>query len=340
MKVGILGGGQLSRMLALAGIPLGLRFFFYEPNDTSAVLGLGDITHSSYDDHEALASFANEVDIITYENENISPCVLDYLESYKPVYPKKNALAVMQDRFLEKSLFHDLGIPTNTFFNITTKQELKSAIETLGYPLLLKKRTQGYDGKGQIKISTPYDADQLTEMDCQHMIAEEWIHFNREVSLIAARNKSGDTVFYDISENTHKEGILHKTLNKMHDPIFELAKQYLTLIMAHLDYIGVIAIEFFEKDGGLIANEMAPRVHNSGHWTIDAASISQFENHLRAILNWPLGDTSSLFDAIMYNVIGTMPNKEDILAKKNTHLHDYHKTEKPGRKIGHITKPV
>lgn len=340
MNIGILGGGQLSRMLALAGIPMGLTFSFYEPHDTSAVLGLGNIVHGSYDDYTALASFADHVDIITYENENISPQVLEYLESHKPVYPKKNALAIMQDRFFEKNIFRELSIPTNKFFNITTKQELESAADILGYPFLLKKRTEGYDGKGQIKIASAHDISELKDSDCENMIAEEWVYFNREVSLIAARNKSGDMVFYDISENTHKEGILHNTLNKIQDPSFELAKQYLTLMMTHLDYIGVMAIEFFEKDEGLIANEMAPRVHNSGHWTIDAAHISQFENHLRAILNWPLGNTSSLFPAVMHNILGIMPNKEEILAQKNAHLHDYRKAERPGRKIGHVTKPI
>ena len=337
MKIGILGGGQLSRMLALAGIPLGLQFFFYEPNDTSAVSGLGDITHGHYDDYETLTLFANKVDIITYENENIPVKTLTFLESHKTLYPNKNALAIMQDRLCEKTLFCDLGIPTNAFFNVNSRQELQSAIDTLDYPLLLKKRTQGYDGKGQRKINNSREFEQLTDTDCEHMIAEEWVMFDREVSLIAVRNKSGEMAYYDIAENTHKDGILHKTLNKTNDPIFELANQYVTHIMTHLDYVGVMAVEFFEKNGQLIANEMAPRVHNSGHWTIDAAIISQFENHLRAILNWPLGDTSSLFNAVMHNIIGTMPDKQTVLAQKGTHLHDYHKAENPGRKIGHIT---
>ena len=337
MKIGILGGGQLSRMLVLAGVPLGLQFFFYEPNETSAVVGLGDITRGRYDDYAALKTFADKVDVITYENENIPVKTLEFLESHKTVYPGKNALAIMQDRLFEKTLFNDLKIPTNTFFIINNKHDLQSAAETLGYPLLLKQRTQGYDGKGQIKLNSAQDLNQLTEADCQNIIAEEWVPFDREVSLIAARNKSGDIVFYDIAENTHHNGILHKTRNKINDPIAPIAQDYLTRILNHLDYIGVMAIEFFERDGNLIANEMAPRVHNTGHWTIDAAEISQFENHLRAILNWPLGVTTSLFAASMHNIIGTMPNRQEVLAQPSVHLHDYHKTERPGRKIGHVT---
>lgn len=340
MKVGILGGGQLSRMLALAGIPLGLSFFFYEPNEASAVIGLGEITHGLYNDYEALKLFSDKVDVITYENENIPVETLASLESYKSVYPGKNALAVMQDRLFEKNLFIDLDIPTNTFFNINTKQELLCAIELLGYPVLLKKRTQGYDGKGQRKINNYEEMLLLHDTDCYQTIAEEWVSFAREVSLIAVKNKRGDLAFYDIAENTHQDGILCKTLNKPHDPIIDLAQDYLTRIINHLDYIGVITIEFFERNKQLIANEMAPRVHNSGHWTIDAATTSQFENHLRAILNWPLGDTTSLFKAVMYNIIGTMPDKQKVLAQKGAHLHDYHKQERPGRKIGHITQSI
>ena len=337
MNIGILGGGQLSRMLALAGIPLGLQFFFYEPNETSAVMNLGNIARGSYDDYALLKTFADKVDVITYENENIPVSTLEFLEQHNSVFPGKNALAIMQDRLFEKTLFNDLKIPTNTFFTITNKHELQSAAEKLGYPLLLKQRTQGYDGKGQIKLNSAADIDQLTDQDCQNIIAEEWVPFDREVSLIAARNQAGTIVFYDIAENTHDKGILHKTLNKINDPIAPIAQAYLTRILTHLNYIGVMAIEFFERDGNLVANEMAPRVHNTGHWTIDAAEISQFENHLRAILNWPLGDTSSLFDAVMHNIIGTMPNRQEALAQPNTHLHDYHKSERPGRKIGHIT---
>lgn len=336
MRIGILGGGQLGRMLALAGYPLGLEFSFYEPNHECCVENLGTIFHASYQDESKLKAFAQNVDIITYESENIPYTAVQFLSQYKPVYPDVNIIKHCQNRLLEKNLFNELNVPTVNFFAISNLNNLKNAAEKLGFPFLLKTCTQGYDGKGQIKINNFAECDNLNLDHGLHYIAEEYIQFDREVSLIAVKNKT-QTVFYDICENMHENGILKETVNKPDDAAFALAQTYVNRILDKFAYIGTFTMEFFQSGKNLIANEMAPRVHNSGHWTIEGAVINQFENHLRAILNWPLGSTQSIGQIKMLNMIGEIPNKVELLQQTNLHLHDYGKQAKPGRKLGHIT---
>lgn len=336
MHIGILGGGQLGRMLALAGYPLGLTFSFYEPNSDCCARYLGKVTQAGYHDNNKLREFAQSVDIITYESENIPYNAVQLLSQYRPVYPNENILKHCQNRLLEKQLFNQLDIPTVNFFAVNNLDDLKNAAEKLGFPFLLKTCTQGYDGKGQIKINNFAECSNLNLENNISYIAEEYIHFDREVSLIAVKNNT-ETVFYDICENIHKNGILIETANKPNDTVFALAKTYVNRVLDQFDYRGTFTIEFFQTGENLLANEMAPRVHNSGHWTIEGAVTSQFENHLRAILNWPLGNTESIGQTKMFNIIGEIPDKVKLLQQKNLHLHDYGKQIKPGRKLGHIT---
>lgn len=338
MRIGILGGGQLSRMLALAGYPLGFEFTFLEPTADACARELGRFICAPYQDQNALRQFADQVDIITFENENIPVDTLTFLNEYKPVRPGIKALTTSQDRLFEKTLFRSLDIPCAPFAQINSYEDLLTAAKTLSFPLFLKTRREGYDGKGQLKINNLSELEAINPTMLSNAIVEQGIAFQREVSLIAARSVSHEIVFYDICENRHQNGILIETQNKVDDPLFETAKTYLTRLLDALDYIGILCVEFFQVDNQLIANEMAPRVHNSGHWTIEGATTSQFENHLRAIANLPLGNTQSLGQATMRNLIGTMPNKNELLAQG--HLHDYHKAPKPGRKLGHVTKVV
>ncbi len=337
MRVGILGGGQLSQMMALSGIKLGIKFSFYlEKNSSNALNELGEIHYGTYADFEKLEIFARQVDIITYENENIPVSTLEFLEKITIVYPDKRALCVSQDRFLEKKIFQSLNIPTNKYIGVNSKAELLEAAHQLGCPLILKKRTFGYDGKGQFKIDEINDLEKINIEYYSNIIAEEYVHFDREISLIGARSIGGNIVFYDVCDNLHKNGILIKTTNRVRDDFFELARDYLERIMLELDYVGVLTLEFFQRKNELIANEMAPRVHNSGHWTIEGSITSQFENHLRCILNLPLGNTTSLTKCCMYNILSKMPNLRNLLNFDGLSLHDYQKTPKMGRKLGHV----
>lgn len=339
MNIGILGGGQLSRMLALSGYPLGLTFTFLEPNAQSCAGALGHLIHAHYEDHQALLKLAKESNVITYENENIPLTTLEFLLAHQPVAPGVEALKISQDRLFEKNLFAELNIKTAPFIQVDSFADLKNIKNELTYPLFLKKRRQGYDGKGQVILKS--DAD-LLQMEgstfCQDAIVEQGVSFEREVSLIAVKSHSNEVKFYDISENIHKDGILIQTQNKPNDPIFSIAKAYLSSILERLNYVGVLCVEFFQQGDTLIANEMAPRVHNSGHWTIEGAVTSQFENHLRAILDWPLGETRSIGRATMQNLLGIIPDKKTLLTDPLLHLHDYHKEAKAGRKLGHTTK--
>lgn len=338
MRVGILGGGQLSQMLALSGIKIGIKFSFYVENNTEHVLNeLGQIYSGMYTDFEKLADFARHVDVITYENENIPVNTLEFLEKITKVYPNKKALSASQDRFIEKNLFKSLNIPTNKYIKVHTKDELFKAADNLGYPFILKKRRFGYDGKGQIKINDINELNKINFEFYKNAIAEEYINFDREISLIGARDISGNILFYDICENYHKNGILIKTINKVNDEFYEPARDYLERLMIDLDYVGVLTVEFFQRDNELIANEMAPRVHNSGHWTIEGSMTSQFENHLRCILNLSLGNTESLTSCCMYNILSKKPHLNDLLKFQGLCVHDYQKAAKTGRKLGHVT---
>ena len=340
MKIGILGGGQLSRMLALAGIPLGFEFAFYEPNAEHCVPTLGTVIQKPYSDIEALAAFVDACDVITYENENIPVETATLIAKLKPLHPNVLALKSTQDRLLEKTMFDKLNIQTVPFQKVDSMQDLQSFVDTHAFPVVIKKRRQGYDGKGQLKLSNKEDFALITDEFLSNCIVEAYITFDREVSMIAVRSTRGDCRYYDICENEHRKGVLHQTFNKINDSIFDLAKQYIDRIFEELNYVGCLAFEFFQKGDQLFANELAPRVHNSGHWTLEGAHTSQFENHIRAITDFSLGKTESVSDYQMINLLGKIPNKADLLSFEYLHLHDYQKRARAGRKVGHLCLPV
>lgn len=338
MKIGILGGGQLARMIALAGYPLGLQFVVLDPDVNAGAGGLSEHLLGAYDDPALLAQLAEKADIVTYEFENVPAHVAEYLSSHTTVYPPAGALAVAQDRLLEKNFFRDLGIRTAPFAAVACLDDLVRAMADIGYPAILKSRRMGYDGKGQVLIQA---AEQLEAawgaMQDAPSIVEGFVGFEREVSIIAARRPSGDIVFYPLSENQHRGGILRIAECRSNDPLQKLAEDYVTRLLEKLDYVGVVALELFAVGNELLANEFAPRVHNSGHWTIEGAETSQFENHLRAILDLPLGSTSTRGHAGMVNFIGGVAGDAQVLGIANAHLHLYDKASRKGRKVAHAT---
>ncbi len=330
--IGILGAGQLGRMLALAGYPLGMRFRFFDPAEDSPAGHLAPHIAADYDDWEALQAFAESVDVVTYEFENVPVETARFLEKFVPVYPPPLALEKAQDRFVEKSFFRELGIPTPKF-------ALEAFATWRGFPAVLKTRRLGYDGKGQFVVASEAElAQALEKLAGQDVILEEFVRFEREVSILAARGMDGEMVFYPLTQNTHRDGILRLSLvSGERHPLQEEAEAYARQVMEALDYVGVLAIEFFEFEGQLLANEMAPRVHNSGHWTIEGAVTSQFENHVRAVRGLPLGSASPLGAVGMVNLIGQAPDEISILKIGGAHLHLYGKSPRLGRKLGHVT---
>jgi len=326
--IGILGAGQLGRMLALAGYPLGYRFRFLDPASDAPAGLLADHLAFDYADQAALEQFASGLDVITYEFENIPVDAARYLERFVPVYPPPVALKKAQDRFVEKTFFCELDIPTPKFG--------RGGMDEIRYPAVLKTRRLGYDGKGQTIVHSAVD---LESQKSDEMILEEFVSFDREWSILGVRNKAGEMRFYPLVENRHREGILRLSLvtQEVSSQIQKRAEEYCRKMMTSLRYVGVLAIEFFEKDGNLLANEMAPRVHNSGHWTIEGAVTSQFENHVRAVSDAPLGSTDPLGVCAMVNLVGTLPDAKSILKIDGAHLHLYDKAPRPKRKIGHVT---
>jgi 5-(carboxyamino)imidazole ribonucleotide synthase len=327
-SIGILGAGQLGRMLALAGYPLGHRFRFLDPASDAPAGRLADHLAFDYTDVSALERFAGDMDVVTYEFENVPVRAARHLEKIAPVYPPPMALEKAQDRFVEKSFFCELGIPTPRF-TINLNQDFS-------FPAVLKTRRMGYDGKGQRIVNSAADVENAA---ADEMILEEFVSFTRELSIIGVRSKSGEMKFYPLVENRHRDGILRLSLvsENFSEQLQKQAEQYCSMVMAALNYVGVLAIEFFEKDGQLLANEMAPRVHNSGHWTIEGAVTSQFENHIRAVTDAPLGSTSPLGACAMVNLIGDLPDVKSVLKIDGAHVHLYDKAPRPNRKIGHIT---
>ncbi len=334
--IGILGAGQLGRMLALAGYPHGHRFRFLDPAYDSPAGLLADHLASGYADNSVLEQFAHGLDVVTYEFENVPVEAARHLEKFVPVYPAPVALEKAQDRFVEKSFFRELGIPTPKF----TTEFAKENIEAIGFPSILKTRRLGYDGKGQVVLHSQTELEsEIKNGEPDELILEEFISFDRELSIIGVRNKAGEMKFYPLVENHHREGILRLSLVNKHvsSKLQKRAEEYCSAVMSALDYVGMLVIEFFEKDGRLLANEMAPRVHNSGHWTIEGAVTSQFENHLRAVSDAPLGSTNPRGACAMVNLIGELPDVKSILKIDGAHLHLYDKAPRPKRKIGHIT---
>jgi 5-(carboxyamino)imidazole ribonucleotide synthase len=337
-KIGIIGAGQLGRMLALAGYPLGLRFVFLDKSANAPGGQVGDIIVGAFDDADKLAELAATVDILTFDVENVPVEALGDIPERTPLWPPVKALATGQDRLLEKTLFKQLDIPVTPFVAVETLDELNHAVEELGMPAMLKTRRLGYDGKGQRLIKKPADIEPAWQaLGGVPLILEAFVDFDREVSIVAVRSLSGETAFYPISDNIHRDGILRYSIAPLEDALQTTAETYAERLLAHFEYGGVLSIEFFFREGELIANEIAPRVHNSGHWTIEGAATSQFENHVRAILDLPLGETSPIGYSAMINFIGEMPPLEDILKVPGAHYHNYGKAPRPGRKLGHCT---
>ncbi len=338
--VGVLGAGQLGRMLALAGQPLGFRFLFVDPTPDSPAGQVAEQIVRPYDDEKALARLC-ECEVVTFEFESVPASAAEWLAARVPVHPSPRALAVSQDRVGEKTSFQGLGIPTADFAQVDGLESLDAALECITLPAVLKTRRLGYDGKGQAVVRDRDAARAaVTALGGSGLILESFVDFTRELSLVAARRRSGETCFYPLVENTHIDGILRETrapAPKAAD-LQAQAESHVTRLLDELDYVGVLALELFESTGGkLLANEIAPRVHNSGHWTIEGARTSQFENHLRAICDLPLGDPRALGPAAMLNFIGGVPDVSSILAIPDAHLHVYGKEPRPGRKVGHAT---
>ncbi len=339
--VAVLGAGQLGRMLALAGYPLGLRFRFLDPAPQSPAGCLADLIVAAYDDVGGLERLAAGASVATYEFENVPARSSTFLAQRLPVYPPPRALEVAQDRLTEKTFFRALGIPTPAFAPVDTWDALCEAADQIGLPAVLKTRRLGYDGKGQRVLRSVTDlAPAWAALGSAPLILEQFVPFDRELSILAARSTAGQIVCYPLVENRHHEGILRVSIAPapgLDAQMQTLAQEYVRRALEQLGYVGVLAIEFFQYDGRLLANEMAPRVHNSGHWTIEGARTSQFENHLRAILGWPLGDASALGCCTMLNIIGDLPALTSVLSLPGAHLHLYDKSPRPGRKLGHIT---
>ena len=341
MTVGVLGGGQLGRMIALAGYPLGQRFVFLDPGADSSAGHVGTLRVGTYDDEERLSELARKSDVVTYEFENVPVASARFLNELVPVYPPPVALEVSQDRLDEKQFFAKLGIPTPPFAPVSSQEELTQAVARIGLPVVIKTRRFGYDGKGQMVLRTEADVARAWEaLGAALLIVEGLVPFDRELSIIGVRSKTGETRFWPLVENEHRDGILRVSIPKSDVWTPELqarAEKHAAEVMNVLGYVGVLAIELFMKDGELLANEMAPRVHNSGHWTIEGAETSQFENHVRAILGLPLGSTRMIGVSAMINAIGKLPPKDRVLAVEGAHLHAYGKDAAPGRKLGHVT---
>ena len=342
--IGILGGGQLGRMLSVAASRLGFRTHVYDPTPNPPA---GDVAHlvttAPYEDSDALFAFASTVDVITYEFENIPTRSLDALEDHAPIRPGREALRVSQDRLVEKDYLTALGLRTAPYADVPDTGALALALTEIGVPAILKTRRFGYDGKGQVRITSPEEAGAaLKAMNDAPAILEGFVEFSHEVSVIAARGLDGAVACFDPGENVHRDGILHSTTvparlsaSQRTDAILMAAN-----ILNALDYVGVLGVELFVTPQGLVVNEIAPRVHNSGHWTQNGCVVDQFEQHIRAIVGWSLGDGKRHSDVVMENLIGDdMDRVPDLAREPGTALHLYGKAEaRPGRKMGHINR--
>jgi len=339
LRIGILGGGQLGRMLGLAGIPLGFRFLFLDAAPDACAAVTGDLLEAGFDDREAALELGRQVDVATFDFENVPESSARALSELCPLYPGSNALGASQDRLVEKDLLVSLGARVPLYHEVSSRTDLLDGLERLGYPAVLKTRRFGYDGKGQAVLRDAEDLERAWQkLGDSPLILEAFVPFEAECSLIGVRARDGDTRFWPLTGNVHLDGIL--ALSKpggFEAGLQAAAERIMTGLMDHLDYTGVLTIEFFLHDGELLFNEFAPRVHNSGHWTIDGAETSQFENHLRAISGLPLGATGLAAPSLMFNWIGQMPPLAGAMEIPGLHWHDYGKQPRPGRKIGHAT---
>ncbi|MDO8861743.1 5-(carboxyamino)imidazole ribonucleotide synthase [Haliea sp. E1-2-M8] len=338
MRIGILGGGQLARMLALAGHPLGLQCVFLESAPEACAAPVGRLVTGAFKAEAALADFAAAIDVVTTELEHVPLAALEYLAQRRPLLPGSRAIALAQDRLLEKDLFRRLQLPTAHCVAVDTLEELVCAMAETGLPAVLKTRHMGYDGKGQVVLRETADAAAAWRavggVPC---LLEAMVPFDREVSVIAVRSREGECRFWPLTENRHRNGILSVSRALLQDPLQMLAEDYCRRLLEALDYVGVLALELFQVGDSLLANEYAPRVHNSGHWTIEGAVTSQFENHLRAVAGLPLGATDARGAAAMINFVGQVPERRELLAVAGAHLHLYGKRPAHGRKLGHAT---
>jgi 5-(carboxyamino)imidazole ribonucleotide synthase len=317
---------------------LALEPVFWEPERSACANIVGEHVCAPYDDETALAQFVNTVDVCTYEFENVPSAALKKLAAQVPVYPPLRALEVSQDRLIEKQYLADLGIRTAPYAAVDSEQDLRAAVTQLGLPAILKTRRFGYDGKGQFVLRSEEDvATAWKALGGSALILEGFVPFQREVSIIAARGRDGEAVFYPLSENVHRDGILFTSRALLDDELQKPAEVIVKRLLDALDYVGVLCLELFDVNGELVANEFAPRVHNSGHWTIEGSETSQFENHLRAVAGLPLGSTACVGFPAMVNIVGVHPDLPSLLKLPQVHVHYYAKTEKPARKLGHIT---
>lgn len=343
--IGILGGGQLARMLSVAAGRLGLKTHVFDPDPNAPAGQLCQaLTTAGYDDAEALAGFARAVDVVTYEFENIPTAALDAIEAIRPIHPNREALRVSQDRLTEKRFLADLGLSTAPFAAVDDAQTLEAALETVGTPAILKTRRMGYDGKGQARLTASGDADRALEaIKGAPAILEGFVTFSMEISVIAARGTDGQVAAFDPGMNEHEGGILRRSTVPAPGLPARLRTDAVLLagrILNALDYVGVLGVELFVTPGGLIVNEIAPRVHNSGHWTQNGCAVDQFEQHIRAVAGWPLGDGARHSDVVMENLIGEDVTRVPELAREPAcAIHLYGKAEtRPGRKMGHVNR--
>jgi len=344
MVLGVLGGGQLARMLALAAAPLGIKTLVVDSLADACAGQVAPLVVADWNDYEALEAFAAKVDVVTFDFENVPAETARWLAERVAVFPPPPALAVAQDRLAEKTLFRECGLQTPEFMAIDSREDLDQALAKIGAPAILKTRRLGYDGKGQFRLKSLADADAAwsalgTQASTLGLILEAFVPFERELSVIAARGRDGDFRTWPLTRNWHVDGVLSMSLAPAPaiDQLQQRATALAQTLAERLDYVGVFALELFVKDGELLGNEMAPRVHNSGHWTIEGAHTSQFENHVRAVLGLPLGDTDARGVSAMFNWIGDLPDAAPVLGAVDAHWHDYGKQARPGRKVGHAT---
>jgi 5-(carboxyamino)imidazole ribonucleotide synthase len=338
--VGILGGGQLARMMALAGARLGLRFRVVDTVADACASQVAPLICADYNDFDAITAFSDGIDVVTFDFENVPADTAMFVATRVPVFPNPQALAIAQDRLEEKQLFQRLGMATPEFRTVDSREELEAGCAQVGFPAILKTRRLGYDGKGQIRLKSADDLNAAwAKLGDVPLILESMVPFERELSVVAVRAQGGEFKTYPLTQNFHQNSILSASLSPAPDTgaIDATAVGYAGKLAEELDYVGVFALELFVHQGRLLANEMAPRVHNSGHWTIEGARTSQFENHLRAVLGLPLGATTAHETSVLLNWIGEVPDALPVLKEPLGHWHDYGKTPRPGRKVGHAT---
>ncbi len=342
--LGVLGGGQLARMLALAAAPLGIDCLVADTKADVCAAQVAPVMALDWHDVETLQPFADRVDVATFDFENVPAETAEWLGRHTPVHPGARALSVAQDRLAEKTLFGEIGLETAAFAAVDTREDLDEAVQRIGTPAILKTRRFGYDGKGQFRLRNTDDVDaawaELGEAAQAHgLILEAFVPFEREMSVVAVRGRDGTFRTWPLTQNWHTDGVLSLSLSPAPhtDAVAEAAISHARTLAERLEYVGVFALELFEHEGRVLGNEMAPRVHNSGHWSIEGAHTSQFENHVRAVLGLPLGDTGARGVSAMLNWIGALPDATPILSETEGHWHDYGKDPRPGRKVGHAT---